>query len=412
MDETDAKNPTGGVRLTATGLTSHDSINSNRKAAMRILFWSSDFLPPIGGIGVLAGQLLPAMRKRGFEYIVVTSRGDRNLPPSTTFEGIPVHRFTFWQSIVDIDALTQVKQQVANLKRLFAPDLIHINGVGRNEFFQLVTATSHPAPVLVTLHGEWVPQADAIAKSTLQSAAWVVGCSNAILDKGRRLAPEIVSRSSVIYNAVAETSALPAPLPTQPQRVLCLGRLSEEKGFDVGLAAFASIVERFPHARLIIAGDGPERTKLVRQASELHLNDAVEFVGWVAPKDVPALINTATVVLTPSRVESLPLVALEAAMLGRPVIGTRVGGLPEVVLHQQTGLLVGKEDVQGLARAITSLLEQPETAARMGRTARLRAQQAFSWNQHVDSYDALYQRMANNWQKRNQNGRAVQLTTY
>jgi glycosyltransferase involved in cell wall biosynthesis len=154
---------------------------------MRILFWSSAFLPQIGGIGVLAAQFLPAMRRRGYEYLVVTSQGDGSLSPSATYEGIPVRRFPFWQSLVDIDALAKVRQQVANLRRQFAPDLVHLNGVGRDDFFHLVTASAHPAPLLVTLHGEWPSQADAIAGHTLKSASWVVGCSNAIVDKGQNL---------------------------------------------------------------------------------------------------------------------------------------------------------------------------------------------------------------------------------
>lgn len=359
---------------------------------MRILFWSSAFLPQIGGIGVLAAQFLPAMRKRGYEYIVISSQGDRNLPSNTTQRGIPVHRFPFWQSLVDMDELVKVKRQVADLKRRFAPDLIHINGVGRDDFFHLVTASAHPAPVLVTLHGEWVPQADAIARCTLQSAAWVVGCSNAILDKGRQLAPEIVARSSVIYNAIAQTSAFPEPLPARPQRLLCIGRLSKEKGFDLALTAFASIVKGFPDLRFVIAGDGPERATLANQAAELGLKDAIDFLGWVAPEDVPALINTATVVVMPSRAESFPMVALQAAQMARPVVGTRVGGLPEVI-DQHTGLLVDKENPEALAKAIAFLLDHPERATQMGQAARHRVQRDFDWERHVNAYDQMYNKL-------------------
>jgi glycogen synthase len=360
---------------------------------MRILFWSSAFLPQIGGIGVLAAQFLPAMRARGYEYLVTASQGDRSLPSSATRQGIPVHRFPFWQSLANIDELMEVRQQVAELKRRFAPDLIHINGAGRDDFFHLVTASAHPAPLLVTLHGEWVKEADAIVKRTLQSAAWVVGCSNAILDKGQRLASEIVPRSSVIYNAVAETFVLPAPLPT-PQRLLCIGRLSKEKGFDLALTAFACIVRRVPDLRLVMAGDGPERRRLENQAVEMGLKDTIQFLGWVAPENVPELINTATLVVMPSRAESLPMVALQAAQRARPVVGTRVGGLPEVVIDQETGFLVDKENPEALANAIAFLLDHPKRATRMGQAARDRVQRKFNWQQHVDSYDKLYRKLA------------------
>jgi glycogen(starch) synthase len=359
---------------------------------MRILFWSSAFLPQIGGIGVLAAQLLPAMRKRGYEYIVISSRDDQSLPPSTTFEGIPVHRFPFWQSIVDIDALMEVKRQVADLKRLFAPDLIHMNASGRDDFFHLTTANAYPAPLLVILHGEWVSQADPIMRRILHGSDWVVGCSKAILDKGQQLAPEIIPRSSNIHNAVEAPSLSVEPLPILP-RVLCLGRLSNEKGFDLALTAFSSIAKRFPYLRLIVAGDGPERAALTKQAAEMGVKDVVDFLGWVAPEQVPALINTATMVVMPSRLESLPLTALQAAHMARPVVGARVGGLPEVVADQQTGLLVEKENSQALANAIASLLEHPETAKQMGQAAQERAQKKFDWERHVNAYDRLYRKL-------------------
>jgi glycogen(starch) synthase len=360
---------------------------------MRVLFWSLGFLPEIGGIEVLAGKLLSAMRQRGHEYLVVTSRSNKSLPEQTIYDGIPIHRFPFWQSLANVDELAVVTQRVAKLKRLFAPDLIHLNGVGRDSFFHLVTAGAHAAPLLITLHGEWVPQADALVRSALQSADWVAGCSGAILKIGQRLAPDIIPRSCVIHNAVEEPATAPESPPVDTQRVLCLGRMSQEKGFDLALAAFALLVKRFPRARLAFAGDGPTRHHLEQQASALGVAQFVEFLGWVSRDRLPDLINTCTVVVIPSRQESLPLVALEAGLMARPVVGSRVGGLPEIVLHQQTGLLVDKEDSPALAEAIAYLFEHPDSAAQMGQAARNRVQRKFNWGQHVDSYDKLYRKL-------------------
>ncbi len=256
-----------------------------------------------------------------------------------------------------------------------------------------MTATAYHAPILVTLHGEWVPQADAIVKTTLESADWITGCSKAILLKARELAPAIIPRSSVIYNAVAQPPVCPAPPAMQSQRVLCLGRLSKEKGFDLALSAFALVVKQHPRAHLIIAGNGPERAALATQAVDAGLSELVEFIGWVAPENVPALINTATVSMIPSRTESLPVVALQAAQMARPVIGTRVGGLPEIVADQQTGILVDKEDPQSLADATAFLFDHPEIASRMGQAARDRAQRDFDWKRHLNAYDRLYRNL-------------------
>jgi glycosyltransferase involved in cell wall biosynthesis len=373
---------------------------------MRILFWSVSFWPDIGGVGVLAAKLLPALRGRGYEFVVVSWQSSPDLPAKELFKGIPVYRFPFWRSYNNVDEVMEIRQHVTQLKRTFAPNLVHINAVSPSDFFHWTTANSHPVPLLATLHGQWEDQLDSIIRSTLRNADWVVGSSAAILRRGQRLVPDITPRSSVIHNALEEPALLPEPLPFHPPRVLCLGRLVFYKGFDLALTAFASIVQRFPQARLVIAGDGPMRADLERQAAELGLTGAVAFVGWVAPDKVLALINSVTMVVLPSWGEGLPVVALEAAFMARPVVAMRVGGLPEIVIHQQTGLLIegavhpqteillNREDSTGLTQAISFLLEHPDMATQMGQAARQRVREDFSFERCVDAYDALYQQLA------------------
>jgi glycogen(starch) synthase len=91
--------------------------------------------------------------------------------------------------------------------------------------------------------------------------------------------------------------------------------------------------------------------------------------------------------------EAFGLVALEAALMARPVVATRVGGLPEVVLDGETGLLVQKDDSGALARAVGFLLDHPEQAMSMGNAGRLRAKEVFSLARYVDAYDTLYRRL-------------------
>jgi len=86
-------------------------------------------------------------------------------------------------------------------------------------------------------------------------------------------------------------------------------------------------------------------------------------------------------------------VALQAALMARPVVGTRVGGLPEVVAHEQTGLLVESDNSAQLRDATTFLLARPDIATRMGQAARRRMQTEFSWERHVHAYDSLYRKM-------------------
>jgi glycogen(starch) synthase len=369
---------------------------------MRVIFWTELFWPYIGGVQVLGTKLILALRERGYEFAIVTSHGALDLPDQDTYRGVPIHRFHFWKALAtrEMDMVIEAKQQVAKLKRAFKPDLVHINFTDPSVFFHLQTTDAHPAPMLVSIRVALPRQGgglDTLLGQTLRSAHWVTANSAAVLAEAHRLVPEITTYSSLVYNGLDVPGTTPEPLPRDPPRLLCLGLLMTVKGFDLALTALASLAYRFPHIRLVIAGDGPARTELEKQADELGVSHLVDFVGWVTPENVPALMNGATVVVMPSRwEEAFGLVALEAALMARPVVATRVGGLPEVVVHGQTGLLVEKNDSRALGEAIAILLDDVELASKMGRAARSRAQEVFSLERHVDEYDGLYRQLVQN----------------
>jgi glycogen(starch) synthase len=339
-------------------------------------------------------RLLPALRARGYEFLVVASRDDPALPEEADYQGIPVHRFRFWDALAVPKAtgVGELIRRIMAVKRAFEPDLLHLNFLGPSTLFHFATAAGGRMPMLVSLDSGLTEEggSDTLLGRTLRAADWVTCVSRCRLAEARRLVPEIAPRSSVIYYAREVPSLLPTALPFAAPRVLCLGRLAPEKGFDLALGAFPSVLQRFPKARLLVAGDGPERAQLERQAAHLGLTAVVEFLGWVEPDAVPALINQATLVTMPSRREGLPAVALDAALMARPVVATRIGGLPEVVVHQETGVLVEPESPAALASALGHLLEHPETAVRLGQTARDRVLQVFGWPGYVQAYDTLY----------------------
>jgi glycogen(starch) synthase len=124
------------------------------------------------------------------------------------------------------------------------------------------------------------------------------------------------------------------------------------------------------------------------------LASSVQFLGWVPPHEVPNLINSATCLVLASDREGIPRVGLEAAALERPLIATRVGGVPDFVVDGETGLLTPPGDVSALARAMTFMLGHPERAAAMGRAARTRAQENFRFEQVTDAFDTLYRQLA------------------
>jgi len=366
---------------------------------MRILYWSELFWPYIGGAEVWGARLILGLQERGHEFIVVTSQDYLELPEVGQYGNVAIHRFPFRKALTegDVGLLIGARRQVAELKSTFRPDLVHMNGVNPSGLFHLQTLGAHPSPLLVTMNQEILPGEGAGSQTlvgrVLSAADWVSCVSAAVLDQVRQWLPETTRRSSVIYTGMEMPVLSASSPPNDAPRLLCVGRLVPAKGFDVALRAIAQIIDRFPQLRVVVAGDGPERPHLEQQAAVLGLSEAVEFLGWVEPTEVPDLINSATAVLLPSRREGLPVVAVQAALLGRPIVATRVAGLPELVIHRETGLLVDRENAGALAEAVTSLLDDPAASAQMGQAARRRAEEVFSWSHCVSAHDALYREL-------------------
>ena len=363
---------------------------------MRVLFWTDWFLPSIGGVEVFSGRLLPALAARGHEITVVAGHHCAGLPDAAELGGVGVRRFPFHSVLAanDLERMADILRRLARLEHDLLPELVHLNTLGPSVLFHRSTP-GHKAPTLLTMHSPVT--ADALRPDTLYGQ--VLRSANAINCNSRavhadlcRLVPELRQRSSVTYYGMETPAVAPAPRPRAEPVVLAYGRLVAEKGFDVAIRAFAGVLRPFPSARLVLAGTGAAEPELRHLVVELGIGAAVEFVGPVAPADVPALLNTASVVVVPSRWdEPFGLVALEAALMARPVVATRAGGLVEVVEHGVTGWLTDKDDTLAIADALARLLGDPTAADRMGAMARERACGRFAWKPCVDEYERLYE---------------------
>lgn len=371
---------------------------------MRVLYWTERFWPHIGGIEILSLQLLSGLRDLGYEFAVVTSHSGLDLPDQAVYDDIPIYRFHFLTSLTNrnLKQIASARQMLARLKQTFKPDLVNIHFSGPSTYFHMQTVAAHPAPTLITIHSipNNLSENSRLLIDSLRSADWIAVVSKTLLPEIQKLVPEIASRASVIYNGVQMPSIQPEPLPFDPPRLLCIGRLVRWKGFHLALTAFRSVIEHYPKACLIIAGDGPERSNLECLATELGVQNSVRFTGWIKPENVPELINWATMVIVPSLDsggETLPVVAVQAQQIGRPVVATSVAGLPEIIVHEKTGLLVQQNDKDGLVEAIIYLLESPKLAKQMGRAGRRQVQDLFSLNRYVDAYDRLYKNLINDF---------------
>lgn len=238
-------------------------------------------------------------------------------------------------------------------------DLLHGHGLARAPLFAIAAKTSG-LPLVVTLHN-LVPAMNPLeklaAKLALSVARKVICVSYAVSHSAAVLVP--AHKLVVIYNGVELPEARESSGSTTKPTVLCIARLSPEKGIDVLLKA----AQELPDTAFLIAGDGPERFALEASAPQ-----NVTFLGF--RKDVSELLEQATVVAVPSRQEGLGLAALEALAAGVPVVASNVGGLSEIVQPNKTGLLVPPDDPVELAQALRVLLPDHARRKKLGDAGR------------------------------------------
>lgn len=150
----------------------------------------------------------------------------------------------------------------------------------------------------------------------------------------------------------------PTPLPESPNLV-CVGRLSEQKGQVLLLQAVAILIQQGIDLRLTLVGDGDLRPAIETAIAELKLQDYVEITGWATEQEVKAQINAAKAMILPSFAEGLPVVLMESLALGRPVISTYIAGIPELIKPGVSGWLVPAGDIDALVEALQFLLQTP-----------------------------------------------------
>lgn len=167
---------------------------------------------------------------------------------------------------------------------------------------------------------------------------------------------------------------LPARGPTSKseKRIVCVGRLSPEKGQAGLLEAFASVRAKHPEASLILAGDGPDRSGLEERAKTFGVGNAVKFVGRLTEEEALAEIARSDVLVLPSFMEGLPIVLMEAMAIGVPVAASRVAGIPELVEDGKTGLLFTPSNWEELGNCMDRLLSDNELCASITEQAKAR----------------------------------------
>lgn len=197
-----------------------------------------------------------------------------------------------------------------------------------------------------------------------------------------------VDRLVTVHNGIEpQVAAAPVRLAEAPT-ILEVARLADVKGQKLLLAALARLDARAVFVGRDLESGGAYEDELRTEAARLGVSDRVVFAGY--RDDVPALLAGCDVFCLPSRLEGLPLVVLEAMAQARPVVASAVGGTPELVVHGETGLLVPPGDLDALAAALGSLLDDPTLAARMGEAGRERVLTRFSAAETAERVLGLY----------------------
>ncbi len=171
--------------------------------------------------------------------------------------------------------------------------------------------------------------------------------------------------------------------------VSAVGRLDPVKNFSLLIRAFHGCRHRAATDRLVIAGDGPERSRLDELVRELDLGSAVEFLGM--RKDVPSVLKAADVFVQPSIYEGMSNTLVEAMACGVPVVATDVGGNADVVGRDGEGILVPSDDVEALGSVLERLRANPGERRRLGAAGRERVTERFALDRMVERYTSLYE---------------------
>lgn len=344
--------------------------------------------PATGGAEMQARLLSAALAQLGHRVQVLAPRLDRRHPRRERIDGIPVRRLSYPRIRILGAILLNLRFAAFLIGHRHRFDVVHIHmmhnlagaagWVGRRLRPRTLVKVSGYAEfhegILDPRHRHH-PIHRILVAGTMRLDAFqcISHYTHAVMQDAGYPADKL----HLLPNAVdcARFSQCERPHTTPDLRVAFAGRHVPVKALDVLLHAWSQ-TRRPQGARLVLAGDGPQRQRLMQMAEALGIADTVEFPGTV--EDVPRLFADACLYVQPSRQEGLPNAVLEAMAAGLPVIATRISGHEDVIHDGKTGLLVAPDDANALAAAIERLLSDPGLRDRIGRGARRHVRQHYS----------------------------------
>lgn len=350
--------------------------------------------------------------------ITIVSPRVPGAPRRQVVDGVEIRRFGYfprrWEGLADgaiLENLARQRWRVVEVPCLLIamlwsavgvgfrhrPDLVHAHWIVPAGLVGVVLRRLRRVPLVLTVHGADMYGVRGRAYRWLSPR--LVGAADLVTAVSADLAGALGIPEADWVQRVVPMGVDPAVIraavgrrDSDPQRLLFVGRLAEKKGADVLLRALAQVQD----ARLVVAGDGPERADLVQLAHDLGVAGRVDFLGQVSKAQLWEQFRDAAAVVIPSRVarsgdrEGTPVVLAEAAAAGVPVIASAVGGLAERIRSGVDGILVPPEDVDALAAVIDKATANPSWLAAFGREGQQRLAAELDIAHTTARYDEFY----------------------
>jgi N-acetyl-alpha-D-glucosaminyl L-malate synthase BshA len=360
--------------------------------------------PTYGGSGIVATELGLELANRGHDIHFITYANPIRLDasiPRIHYHEVEVSNYPLFQYPPYCLALASRMADVAESYRL---DLLHVHYAIPHSISAMLARQMMKArrlPFITTLHGTDItlvgtdPSYFTITKFSIEESDGITAISHDL----RRQTVEVFGVANeirVIHNFVNCTTYAPDPerrgierfAPSNEKLLIHLSNFRPVKRVQDCIRILAE-VRKHANVRLLMVGDGPERGPAEHLAWQLGVGKDVEFLG--KQNGVERLIRLAHVLLMPSEMESFGLAALEAMACGVPAVGTRVGGVPELIADGVDGFLEKVGDVAGQAARVVQLLTDESLHARMAEAARMTAMTRFCTDRIIPQYENYYE---------------------
>lgn len=373
-----------------------------------ILFAYYSCYPVIGGGSEVISNLTRVFKERGHDVFIITERESLDIPRRGIIEGAEVLRckFPVWSRhpadvIKFLLFLPLTVIQLRKILNKFQPDVINVHVLCRYSVYPLFLSYLVKVPFIISIHGADVIEYPNLSLLDLKvTQAWykrakfVTSCSQWLLEKAKKVLPEIQNKSLTVENGV-NLQEFDQAKPFEHPRpfIFSLGRFIKRKGFDILIRAFRHTIDQIDGLDLIIAGDGLERSRHEQLIEELGMQNRVYLLGYTERTVTASLFRGCEFFVMPSLWEPFGIVNLEAMASKKAIVATRVGGVLEFVRDGINGIFVQPGNIEELSRAIVHLYVNQDMREDMGSRGRKIVEERYSWEHIADNFLEVYQKV-------------------